>query len=68
MEELTSILRGVHLPCWVVDDDGVFVWVNDAFIATFGDRRGDHYSVVVAPESLDTAARHFERVHEDPID
>jgi DNA-binding CsgD family transcriptional regulator len=67
MEELTSVLRGVHLPCWVVDEDGVFVWVNDAFVATFGDHRGDHYSVVVAPESLETAARHFERMQEDAV-
>ena len=63
MEELTSVLQGVHLPCWVVDDDGMFTWVNDAFIAMFGDRRGEYYSVLVAPESLEAAERHFEHVH-----
>ena len=63
MEELTSVLQGVHLPCWVLDDDGVYTWVNDAFIAAFGDRRGEHYSVVVAPESLEAADQHFEHMY-----
>jgi PAS domain S-box-containing protein len=63
MGELTSILERVHLPCWIFDEDGVFVWLNDAFVQTFGDRRGDHYSAVIAPESLEAAARHFEVMH-----
>jgi DNA-binding CsgD family transcriptional regulator len=68
MGELTSVLQGVHVPCWVIDEHGVFVWVNEAFIATFGDRRGDHFSTVVAPESLETATRHFEVMHgDDPV-
>lgn len=65
--ELTSVLQGVHVPCWVTDEDGVFVWVNDAFIATFGDRRGHHYAAVIAPESLDAAARHFSEMHDEPV-
>ena len=69
MRELTSILQRVHLPCWIVDDTGTFRWLNDAFVATFGDRTGEHYSSVVAPESLERAVRHFERAHdEDPTD
>jgi DNA-binding CsgD family transcriptional regulator len=63
MGQLTPVLQGVHLPCWIVDEDGVFVWVNDAFIATFGERRGEHYSAVFAPESLEIAARHFARLY-----
>ena len=66
MGELTSLLQGVHLPCWISDEDGVFVWVNDAFVSTFGDRRGEHYSTVVAPESMEAAAQHFEHLHDDP--
>lgn len=67
MRELTSILQRVHLPCWIYDEDGIFVWLNDAFVQTFGDRRGDHYSVVIAPESREAAARHFEAMrHDDP--
>jgi DNA-binding NarL/FixJ family response regulator len=41
----------------------VFVWVNDAFIATFGEQLGEHYSAVIAPESLEIAARHFARLY-----
>jgi DNA-binding CsgD family transcriptional regulator len=66
LAELTSLLRDVHIPCWIIDDGGTFAWVNDAFIATFGDRRGEHYSTVIAPGSLETAARHFEAVQIDP--
>ena len=57
----TSILQGVHIPCWILDDNGVFLWVNDAFVATLGDLRGAHYSALIAAESLETATRHFER-------
>jgi len=66
--ELTPVLQGVHLPCWIVDENGVFVWVNDAFVATFGEHRGEHYSAVIAPESVDKAARHFARVYVDNDD
>jgi DNA-binding CsgD family transcriptional regulator len=65
MGELTSILQGVHLPCWIFDENGVFVWLNDVFVSTFGDRLGAHYSVVFAPESLEGAAQHFEVMHQD---
>ena len=58
--DFTSVLRDVHIPCWVVDDQGMFVWVNEAFRSVFGDRQGEHYSTLVAPESLEAAVRHFE--------
>lgn len=68
VRELTSILQGVHVPCWLLDEDGMFVWVNDAFVSTFGDRRGQHFSVVIAPDGLASAERHFEGMHhEDPV-
>lgn len=65
--ELTSVLQGVHVPCWIIDDDANFVWLNAAFVATFGDRLGEHYSTVVAPESLGISAEHMERMHTDPV-
>lgn len=65
--EFALILQRVHLPCWIFDDNGIFVWVNDAFVETFGDRRGEHYSVMVAPESREAAARHVERMHGDDL-
>jgi DNA-binding CsgD family transcriptional regulator len=68
MEDLSSILQGVHVPCWIFDENGIFVWLNDAFVSTFGDRLGAHYSVVFPPESLEGAARHFEVMRrDDPV-
>lgn len=43
-------LECVHIPGWIIDDRGVFKWVNDAFVELFGDRVGEHYSSIVAPE------------------
>jgi DNA-binding CsgD family transcriptional regulator len=68
MGELTSTLQRVHLPCWIFDEDGIFVWLNDAFVQTFGDRLGEPYSVVIAPESLETSERHFGLMRQnDPV-
>ena len=43
-------LQRVSIPAWIVNERGVFVWLNDAFIELFGDRIGTHYSSIVAPE------------------
>lgn len=67
MGELTRILQHVHLPCWIIDDDGIFVWVNGAFVETFGDQTGEHYSTVIAPESLDDAAKHIGLTNESSV-
>jgi PAS domain-containing protein len=45
----------------MVDRNGDFVWLNDAFVSMFGDRRGEHFSVVVAPEFRDLADDQFRR-------
>lgn len=66
--EIASLLQGVHLPCWILDEQGVLVWVNEAFVESFGDRRGDRYSVLIAPESLEAAERHFELSRDHPTD
>jgi DNA-binding CsgD family transcriptional regulator len=60
----TQVMQRIHIPCWILDESGVFSWVNDAFVATSGDLRGAHYSALIAPESLETATRHFEGRHE----
>jgi PAS domain S-box-containing protein len=65
LADFTSIFQRIHLPCWIFDDEGVFVWVNDAFVSEFGDRRGEHFSAVIAPESLEAAGRHFAHMRQD---
>jgi PAS domain S-box-containing protein len=59
--EATAALQHIRVPSWMVDRNGVFVWLNDAFVSMFGDRRGEHYSVVVAPEFRDLADDQFRR-------
>jgi DNA-binding NarL/FixJ family response regulator len=44
-----------------VNEHGVFVWSNPAFIELFGDRRGEHYSSLVAPEHRAEVDAQFER-------
>lgn len=45
----------------MINDRGVFSWVNDRFIELFGDRVGEHYTSIVAPESRETADVEFAR-------
>jgi PAS domain S-box-containing protein len=61
LHEVTSILQHVNIPSWIVDDEGIFVWVNDAYVELFGDRRGEHYSSTVSPEYLEQVERQFQR-------
>lgn len=63
LADVTGLLQHVHVPCWLLDAEGVFTWVNDAFVAAFGDRRGAHYSTFIAPESLEAAEQHFGAMH-----
>jgi PAS domain S-box-containing protein len=54
-------LQRVNIPGWIIDDRGLFKWVNDAFIELFGDRVGQHYSSAVAPEHRSAVDLQFAR-------
>ncbi len=60
-EEFKDGLQRIHIPGWIINDRGVFKWVNDAFIELFGDRVGDHYSSIVAPEHRSVVDLQFAR-------
>jgi PAS domain S-box-containing protein len=60
-EQFKDGLQRVHIPGWIIDDRGVFKWVNDAFIELFGDRVGEHYSSIVAPQHRLAVAVQFQR-------
>jgi DNA-binding CsgD family transcriptional regulator len=45
----------------VIDREGRFRWVNDAYIELFGDRRGERYDDHVAPEHRALARTNFAR-------
>ena len=49
------------MPGWIINHRGMFIWLNEAFIELFGDRVGEHYSSVVAPEHRGTADLQFAR-------
>ena len=44
-------LSEIAVPAFILGRDGEIRWLNVAAIEAFGDRRGDHYSSVVAPEA-----------------
>jgi PAS domain S-box-containing protein len=56
-----AVLKRLSVPSWIVDDRGVFVWINDAFVAVFGDRLGEHLSTIIEPRYLDGVRRAFAR-------
>lgn len=46
-----AALSEITVPAFILGRDGEIRWLNVAAIEAFGDRRGDHYSRVVAPEA-----------------
>jgi PAS domain S-box-containing protein len=51
LREFTAILQHVSVPAALADRAGVYVWANDAFLATFGNACGRHVTTMVSPES-----------------
>jgi hypothetical protein len=47
---LQSTFQRVNVPSFIGDADGRILWLNDAAKDVFGDRAGDLYTTVVAPE------------------
>ena len=46
-----AALSEITVPAFILGLHGEIRWLNVAAIEAFGDRRGDHYSSVVAPEA-----------------
>jgi PAS domain S-box-containing protein len=59
--DLTATLEKVSLPAAIVDREGTVTWINDAARAAFGDRMGEPFVSVVAPEYVDLVQRQLER-------
>ena len=59
--QLKEGLERVHIPAWMIDERGVFKWVNDAFVELFGDQVRVHYSTLVAPEHRQLVDLQFAR-------
>jgi PAS domain S-box-containing protein len=59
---LQSTLQRVNVPSFIGDADGRIEWLNDAAKAAFGDRAGDLYTTVVAPEDVERVAAEIDRI------
>jgi DNA-binding CsgD family transcriptional regulator len=58
---IAQALAEISLPIYVVDRHGAIRWMNAAAIGLFGDRRGEHFSTVIAPEGQQLANEKFAR-------
>jgi PAS domain S-box-containing protein len=59
---LQSTLQRVNVPSFIGDADGRILWLNDAAKDAFGDRAGDLYTTVVAPEYAERVAAEIARM------
>jgi PAS domain S-box-containing protein len=59
---LQSTLQHVNVPSFIGDADGRILWLNDAAIDAFGDRTGDSYTDIVAPEDAQRVAAEIDRM------
>jgi PAS domain S-box-containing protein len=59
---LQSTLQRVNVPSFIGDTDGRIQWLNDAAKDAFGDRAGDLYTTVVAPEYVERVAAEINRM------
>ena len=59
--DLPGAIEDLAAPAYVIDRDGCFRWVNDAYIDMLGDRRGQPFVDSVAPEHRALARTNFAR-------
>jgi len=59
--DLTRAMEDLAAPAYVIDRDGRFRWVNQAYLDLFGDRRGRPFADYVAPENKQLALTNFAR-------
>jgi PAS domain S-box-containing protein len=58
---IPTALRTLNVPAYVLDPSGRIRWLNDAARAIGGDLVGRYFTSLVAPESLKSARKRFER-------
>ena len=59
---LQSTLQHVSVPSFIGDANGRILWLNDAAKDAFGDRTGESYTSVVAPEDAERVAAEIDRM------
>src|SRR5215217_3285189 len=59
--QITRALEALRVPSAVIDRGGRFRWLNRGAADFLGDRVGQSFSAVVAPEDRSLAREHFDR-------
>jgi PAS domain S-box-containing protein len=59
--DLTATLEQVSIPAAIVDREGTVTWINNAAREVFGNRVGQPFVSVVAPEYVELVERQLER-------
>jgi DNA-binding NarL/FixJ family response regulator len=59
---LQETLQRINVPSFIGDADGRILWLNDAAIDAFGDRAGETYTAVVAPEHVERVRAAIEQM------
>jgi len=57
--DLTPALETIGVPAAVIDREGRIRWLNSGAVELFGNRVGDSFTRVVAPEDVHVARTHF---------
>jgi PAS domain S-box-containing protein len=55
-------MQRVNVPSFIGDANGRILWLNDAAKTAFGDRTGDSYMSVVAPEDAERVRVEIDRI------
>ena len=58
---ITNALEALRVPLVLIDRRGRFSWLNRGATDVVGDRVGEPFSAVIAPEDLETVRDHFFR-------
>ena len=59
---LESTLQRVNVPSFIGDANGRILWLNDAAQDAFGDRTGDLYTDIVAPQDAERVGIEIDRM------
>jgi DNA-binding CsgD family transcriptional regulator len=59
--DLPAVLAAVPVPVYVLSRAGTIRWLNQRALDVFGDRRGEHFGVLLAPESRSLVEEQFAR-------
>jgi PAS domain S-box-containing protein len=59
--DLTATLEKVSVPAAIVDREGMVTWINNAARDVFGNRVGEPFVSLVAPEYIELVQRQLER-------